>query len=472
MSPVPFESDVSYARTANYQSNQHMHRDRFGQRITSQSARAVELYDDAVDRMFALRPGGGTLIDEALDLDPAFALGHCAKARTLAGHGDHPGARDYAARGRDLAVHLPERERRHAEIVCLVFHGESMAALDAVREHASAYPRDAVPLSFALGVYGLFGFGGFKDFRERQVELLATVAPAYGRDDWWFLASYGWALVEAGRSDAGIPMLDRALTLRPDNANAAHGRAHGFYEQGAADEGEAFIEAWLPGYDRGAILHAHLAWHQALFALQRGEAERAGAIYEDSIRPAVSQTLPMFTMIDCASFLLRASIAGCDVDAQSWEELLRFIEERFPQPGIPFVNTHLAMAYAGVEDREAIESLEQGVATLLDEGKQPSGSVVADLCSGIGAYCSGRYRDAAKVFRRAIPELARLGGSNAQRDVYIDLAVSANVRAGDFEAAREVAKQRWTRRAGHLDDAWLDRLRAPEPVTSVQKSMP
>lgn len=449
-----------------------MHQDRFGQRITSGSARAVELYDDAVDRMFALQPGSGALIDEALELDPSFALGHCAKARALAGIGDGGGARDYAARGRDLAADLPARERRHAEIVSLVFHGESMAALDAVREHASAYPRDAVPLSFALGVYGLFGFGGFNDFRERQVELLETVAHAYGQDDWWFLASHGWALVEVGRSDEGIPMLDRALALRPDNANAAHGRVHGYYEQGAAEEGQAFIEAWLPGYDRGAILHAHLAWHQALFALQRGDVERARAIYLDSIRPAVSQTLPMFTMIDCASFLLRASMAGCDVD-ELWEEVLRLVEERFSKPGIPFVNTHLAMVFAGVEDHDAIERLEQGVAALLDEGKQPSGSVVADLCSGIAAYGSGRYRDAALIFRRTIPELARLGGSNAQRDVYIDLAVSANVHAGSLEAAREVAKQRWTRRAGHLDGAWLDRIGAPEDrVRSVRTSMP
>ena len=450
-----------------------MHQDRFGQRITSQSARAVELYDDAVDLMFSLQPGGGALIDEALELDPSFALGHCAKARTLAGKGDNAQGRDFAARGRDLAAHLPERERRHAEIVSLVFHGESMAALDAVRDHASAYPRDAVPLSFALGVYGLFGFGGFNDFRERQVGLLETVAGAYGQDDWWFLASYGWALVEVGRSGEGVPLLDRALTLRPDNANAAHGRTHGFYEQGAAEEGDAFIEAWLPGYDRSAILHAHLAWHQALFALQRGETERARVIYEDSIRPAVSQTLPMFTMIDCASFLLRASIAGWDCDGERWEEVLHFVEERFSKPGIPFVNTHLAMAYAGVEDHEALTSLQQGVATLLDEGKQPSGSVVADLCSGIAAYCSGRYRDAAEVLRGAIPELARLGGSNAQRDVYIDLAVSASVRAGNFEAARHLARQRWLRRAGHLDQAWLDRLCArANRVRSTRTSLP
>jgi len=57
--------------------------------------------------------------------------------------------------------------------------------------------------------------------------------------------------------------------------------------------------------------------------------------------------------------------------------------------------------------------------------------------------------------------------------VYIDLAVSASVRAGDFEAAREVAKERWTRRAGHLDDAWLDRQCGGKTrVRSTQTSLP
>ncbi len=439
-----------------------MHHDRYGQLITAQSARAVELYDDAVDRMFALQPGGGALVDEALALDPEFALGHCAKARTLAGKGDNVGAREYAARGRDLAAGCSNRERRHAEIVSWVFRGDSARALDAVGVHAVDHPRDAVPISFALGVYGLYGFGGFKDFRARQVDLLTRVAHAWGDDDWWFLASYGWALVEAGDAEVGIPMLDRALDLKPDNANAAHGRAHGYYEQGAAEDGEAFIEAWLPRYDRDAILHAHLAWHLALFALQRGDAERAHAIYLDCIRPAVSRTLPMFTMVDGASFLLRAEAAGANVAPAHQRELVELVEERFAKPGIPFVNAHIVMAYGGVADHEAQGRIQRGVAALLDRGRQPSGQVVADVCSAIAAYSKGDYGEAADTLVRALPEIERLGGSNAQRDLFIDLAVSAQIRCGAIDAARDLASERWTKRAGHLDETWFDRLRAVE----------
>ena len=434
-----------------------MHQDRFGQPMTTDSARAAKLYDGAVDLLFALQPGSGTLIDEALALDPDFALAHCAKARSLATLGKTREARRYSALGRDLAAGLSTRERRHAEIVYLALHGESRQALLAVREHAAAYPRDAVPLSFALGVYGLLGFGGFNDFHVQQAELLASVAHAWG-EDWWFLAAFGWALVEAGRAEAGIPMLERALDLNPDNANAVHGRVHGYYEQGAAVEGEALIDAWLPNYDRGAVLHGHLSWHQALFALQRGDAECAIAIYRDSVRPAASRALPMFTIIDAASFITRAAIAGHPLASEERREVAAFARKHFPKPGVPFVNAHLAMAFASVGDGDALSRLERDVATLLDDRAQPSGPVVALVCEAIIACGQGRYEAAAERMREAMPDLERLGGSHAQRDVFIDLLISAAIHVGATKEAERVAKERWTRRARHLDAGWLARL--------------
>ena len=434
-----------------------MHEDRFGQSITTDSAHAAALYDEAVDLLFALQPGSGALIDKALALDPDFALAHCAKARSLATLGKIGEARRYAERGRDLAARLSERERRHADIVYLALRGESPQALRAVREHAAAYPRDAVPLSFALGVYGLLGFGGFNDFHVQQAELLASVAHAWG-EDWWFLAAFGWALVEAGRAEAGIPMLDRALELNPDNANAVHGRVHGYYEEGAAVEGEALIDAWLPNYDRTAVLHGHLSWHQALFALQRGDAERAIAIYRDSVRPTASRALPMFTTIDASSFIMRAAIAGHPLDTRECREVAAFARKHFPEPGVPFVNAHLAMAFASVGDGVALSRLERDVATLLDDGAQPSGPVVALVCEAIIAYGQGRYEAATERMREAMPDLERLGGSHAQRDVFIDLMISAAIHAGAMKDAERVAKERWARRAGHLNAGWLARL--------------
>ncbi len=439
-----------------------MQKDRFGQPMTTDSARAAELYDVAVDRLFSLQPGSGPIIDEALTLDPNFALGHCARARSLATVGDMPEARRSAALGRDLAAALSARERRHADIVCFALHGESTRALRAVREHAAVHPRDAVPLSFALGVYGLLGFGGFNDFHAQQATLLESVAHAWG-DDWWFLAAYGWGLVEIGDVNKGIPMLDRAMELNPRNANAVHGRIHAYYEEGAPAEGEALIDAWLPNYDRYAVLHGHLSWHRALFALQRGDGERAIDIYRNSVGPAASRALPMFTTIDAASFLTRASIAGHLLDNSESQQLAAFARKHFPEPGVPFVNAHLAMAYAAAGDNDTLSSLERGIASLLDDGKQSSGPVVALVCEAISAYGRCQYDITLGRMVEAMSELERLGGSHAQRDVFIDLAISAALRAGARTEAERIARERWARRAGHLDADWLARIVAKVP---------
>ena len=434
-----------------------MFRDRFGQPVSTASARAAELNDDAVDRLFALQGGAARLIDEALQLDPEFALAHCTKARVLQQQGEPAAARRWADSGRHLAAGLSVRERHHAEIVRLAVYGDSKA-LPAVRDHADAFPRDAVPLAFALGVYGLLGFGGFVDFHEQQVALLESVAPAWG-DEWWFLSALGWAYVEVGRTDDGIALLDKSLALNPGNANAIHGRTHGYYEQGAAAEGEAFIAAWLPYYDRSAVLHGHLAWHQALFALQRDDAERALAIYEDAVAPKASSALPLFTVIDGASFALRSMLHGHPLPSTARRDLAAYAARHFPKAGVPFANAHLAMAYSCASDEAALAQLRDEVVALLEAGRQASGAVVLRVCDAIGAYAAGDLASAAALLDAALPELERMGGSHAQRDVFTDLAIVAHCAANSAKA-RAIAERRWTQRAGHLNEEWFQRLRA------------
>lgn len=432
--------------------------DRFGQPVDAATARAVALNDDAVERLFTLQPGALGLADRALALDADFALAHCTRARALQQAGDQLAARAAALRGRELAASLSTRERQHAAIVCHALHGESAAALALVRAHAEAFPRDAVPLSFAIGVYGLLGFGGFADLLDQQVALLEWVAGAWGATDWWFQSALGWAYVEAGRPEAGIPMLDRALAARPDNANAVHGRLHGYYEQGAAAEGASFLDAWLPRYDRAAVLHGHLSWHRALNALQAGDAERALAVYADAVAPAQSQTLPMFTAIDAAALLFRATLQGVACPPALGRDLGAFAAVHYPQAGLPFVNVHLAMAAAVAGEAPRLADLQRQVAGLLRAGKQPSGAVVARGCAAVAAYHRCDFPRAAMEAVAALPEATRLGGSGAQRDVLLDLAIAASLRAGEPARARALAADRWRRRAGHLDANWLHRL--------------
>ena len=47
------------------------------------------------------------------------------------------------------------------------------------------------------------------------------------------------------------------------------------------ENADALVDRWIPTYDRTGILHGHIRWHQALGALEHGDAPRALAIYAD-----------------------------------------------------------------------------------------------------------------------------------------------------------------------------------------------
>ena len=435
--------------------------DRFGHPLTTTSDEAADIYGEALDGVFALREDVVANIDRALELDPDFALAHGVRARGLAMQGKAAEARESALLGRELSARGTPREQRHAHIAALVAEGKGTDALPLIHEHARDYPRDAMPISYALGVYGLLGFGGYQDFAERQCRLLARLAPEWD-DDWWFLASYGWALVEVGEWDTGTPMLDRALELKPDNANAVHGRAHAYYECGDAAAGEAFLKQCLPRFARSHPLHGHLSWHLALFALQRGDVDDAIAIYRDAIGPAASKALPMFTLIDSASFLWRSLLQGKTHRPEA-SELRTFIAEHQPTAGLPFVNAHLAMACAVLGDKAAGDTLREEVEERLRAGKQPSGEVVLRVCEAITTL-AGEPAKAASILETAATDLPRLGGSNAQRDVFLDTLAYAHLRADNPDAARTTASRRSASRAPHLDEHWLARLKPSQDM--------
>ena len=429
--------------------------DRFGLALTTDSPHAVESYIRAVDLMLSANAGAETLLDAAVDADPDFALAHIARARLCQVQARIPEAKEAATRARDLAERVTPRERGHIETIALVIDGLGAQAMARLEAHAADYPRDALALSPALGVFGLLGFGGRVDHHEAQLALLLRLAPQWD-EDWWFLTYLGWARIETGDVATGEHEVERALALNPHNAFAAHARAHGYYEAGDAESGAAFIEAWLPGYDRKSQLHCHLSWHRALFELACGRPEQARALYEDAIRPAVSYAPPLFNLADAASFLWRWKIYGemPPLD-DAWGEVMAHAARNFPRAGIPFADVHAALAEAASSDDAALATRIAQLGELLEGGRLPQGAIVPALCAGAAAFARGDYDGATESLGIALPELARIGGSHAQREVFEDTYIAACLRAGRDDKAAERLSARLERRPSARDSGWL-----------------
>jgi hypothetical protein len=429
--------------------------DRFDLPVTAASAGAVADYVAGLDLLLSANTGADALLDRAIAADPDFALAWIARARLLQLQARVAEAREAAARAQALAARLSARERRHVEAVALAIGGAATEALAAVRLHVEECPRDALPLSLSLGVFGLLGFSGRRDHHEAQLALLEELAPHWP-EDWWFLGYLGWARIETGAVAAGTRLVERSLALNPRNAHGAHQRTHGYFEAGDAAGGADFVAHWLAGYERAGHLHCHLSWHLALFELARGDSERARAIYLDSIRPSVAQSAPMLSLADSASFLWRWRLyeASPPLD-QAWAEVAAHACRHFPQASLAFADLHAALAEAASGDDEGVQRRIAGLESLARDGRLPPGAVAPALCAAAAALRRGDDEQAARLLEAALEDLPRIGGSHAQREVFEDSLIVAWLRSGQSARAAARLKSRLARRPSTRDQAWL-----------------
>ncbi len=420
-----------------------MPHDRYGLSLTTTPA-AAEAYVDAVDRLLAAREGALEGFDRALALDPDFALAHVGRSRALLTAGRGPEGRAAVDAAVQRTGKLDRREQRHVEVLAAAT-GPNARALALVREHLGEFPRDAVVLAAANGIYGLIGFSGSQTRNQDMLALLDGLVAAYG-DDWWFLGAHGFARTEALGWKAGAPLVERALAREPRNAHAAHAWAHVLYERGDDVAGAAFVEGWMPSYPREAPLHCHLSWHRALFEIAGGRLDGALAIYEAAIAPGRSLCSAFTTVVDSASLLWRRELAGAAPTPEAWRAVTEHARASFADPGLAFVDAHCAVALAAAGESEALERWIARLREAEAAGRAPAGPVTPAVAAGMAAFAAGRYDEAIATLAPVLEQFVRVGGSWAQRDLFEHTLLAAYLRSSRVEEARALLARRVDRR--------------------------
>ena len=145
--------------------------DRQSNALSNASARAADLFDDAVHSFNIYCGDPLARLDEAIAESPAFAQAHLFKAFILA-LATEPAA---TAQARDIAkavrtMSLNEREASQLAILEQLLAGNWVAAATAMDFHNMRYPRDLV----ALQVGHLLDFyrGSARDLRDRMARAL------------------------------------------------------------------------------------------------------------------------------------------------------------------------------------------------------------------------------------------------------------------------------------------------------------
>lgn len=429
--------------------------------LSTRSDLAAESYRDGVDLLLSAWPGADVAFDEAIAADPDFALAHAARARLHAIRVEMPAARARITTAAEaVARHGTERERSHVAVLALAIEGRSAEALHAALAHAEAWPRDVVILGLPLGAFGLFAFSGMADHDQARVDLCERHVRHFDAEDWWFLNYRGWSHAENGAVALGREITQRSHELRRANANAVHALSHAMFEEGAGEDADRLISGWLPGYDRSGTLHGHIAWHACLAALERGDVEGALARYTAHVQPSASLGLPLNVMTDTISFLWRMQAYGHVVPAGLWEAAAGYAAPLYGKAGFPFADVHMAMLDAATVQRAAVESRAAALATLVKAGALAAGPVVPAICRAALAFTEGDDAGCVRLLEPLAGEVARIGGSGAQRQIVEDTLLVALMRSGQAEKARALLDRRLHRRPSPHDAAWRAQLAA------------
>ena len=405
--------------------------DRYGLTLTTNSPDARDAYVLGIDHVLAATFGASDAFAAAVAADPGFALGHVGLARARMYDGDMLGAKEAIASARACASGLTGREASHLAIFELLLQGRTTEARNAVQEHSAQHPQDVLVSQVCTNIFGLIGMSGEPGRESTQLAYTTKLFDALG-EDWWVMSVHGQALCEVGQLDEAMSMMDRSLALNNANANASHFKAHTLYEQGSGAAGRAYLADWISNYDTRSLLHGHLSWHRALWALEQEDEEEVWAIYDGAIAPAASHSLPINVLTDAAALLYRSEIAGFTVAPERWHDLSAYASQYFPNPGMSFADIHSALAHAMAGDGERL-------AVLTETQSGFAADLVRPVAQTWGAIARQDWTGALQHLTPVMAEHARLGGSRAQRDLLELTYLNLLLRSGHAPEAHRTA---------------------------------
>ncbi|MBL4628702.1 MAG: tetratricopeptide repeat protein [Roseicyclus sp.] len=402
--------------------------DQYGNELSTSSQRARDAYVEAVNRFLAADGGIEEAFQIAIDADENFALAHLGLARIRQMFAKISLVAEPLAKARAQVEHLTPREIGQIRAIGLLLEGKGPEAYKAIRSHLDHYPRDVMVAQTCMGVFGLIGFSGQQGRESEQLAFTTWLAPHYG-DDWWFLSQHAFAQLEVGQTGPAERTIERSLSGNPLSANGAHVRSHLYYENGETEAGADYLDKWRRNYDKRGLLHCHISWHVALWAMARGDAAKMWGVIDADIAPGSALGPPINILTDLAAILYRAELAGIEVPAHRWRGVSEYALNCFPRPGIAFADIHAALAHALAGNTEAL-------AKIIREAKGPAADLVGAFAQAFGAMARENWAQAVAHFSSAMADHARIGGSRAQRDLLEFAMAAAFLRQGLSDQAR------------------------------------
>jgi tetratricopeptide (TPR) repeat protein len=412
--------------------------------VSTGNAAAVAAYEAALASFLPCRGDPLGVIEPVLAADPGFVMGHVLRAGLAVAAWDK-GALPLLHRS--LAAILPlastanARERAHLGAARAWLAGEYRQAADLYAACVREWPGDLLALRLAQACYFFIGrSAGLLDSVRHALPHWRSGTPGHEH----LLAMHAFALAENGEPARAEEVGRAALAIRAHHPYAIHAVAHALLEQGRAVEGARWLEAAAADWATDSGLAGHLWWHAALFHLEAGRIDRTLELYDARFAPRAGAVA--IDAADASALLWRLELEGVDVGSR-WSAIADLWAPRAAGALWPLLDLHAMMAFAGA-GRDAEAGSLGAFLEAAAKGRSENAAAVRDVgvpvAHAIRAFARQQYGRVVELLVPVRSEIARLGGSRAQREVLELTALEGAIRAGRGQVARELAAARAT----------------------------
>ncbi len=296
--------------------------------------------------------------------------------------------------------------------------------LDAVADTWQAILDEFGPdwLSLRLAHFALFNQGELDRMAAMADHALATWPLDLPRRS--YLAGMAAFAAEERRDLRRAEALGRdAVAVDPADLWSVHAVAHVLETEGRDDEGNAWVTARFEELVAAGSFANHLWWHQALYLLDLDDVAAVLRLWDRRIYPAASEE--GLDVSNGVAMLARLAFRGVDV-GDRWQRIAPACRARTGHHTHPFNDAHFALGLAMAADDGEADAFVASMQAWTDAHGATTAADVHRRC-GLGlaeagvAYARGHRTVAAAAFDAVEADLWRIGGSHAQRDLWVQL---------------------------------------------------
>lgn len=412
------------------------------QSLSGATTASLPHYERALHQLRCLIEDPVASVDAALAEAPDFVMAHALRAYLHLLGTEPPGipvARDSLAAAR--AVPGTEAERGHLAAVAHLVDGHWHKAGRVLEDVSINDPHDLLALQ--IGHQVDFFTGQSRMLRDR----VARVLPSWdeGRPGCHaVLGMHAFGLEEMGEYARAELQGRRSVELQPRDTWGQHAVAHVLEMQGRLGDGITWMNENIENWSRDSFFSVHNWWHLGLYHLERGETDRALALYDGPIKGGHSAVV--LDMLDASAMLWRLHLRGIDL-GDRWKPIADQWAPLANAGNYAFNDAHAMMAFVGAGRAEAAEAILAAQHEAMGRNEDNAAftrDVGHPVARAIRAFGAADYGKTVDLLRQVRTVAHRFGGSHAQRDLLDLTLIEAALRAKQHALAQALTAERLT----------------------------